>query len=328
MIATLQSLRFIFVMMIFMSHFAYRDIQAFDAGGDCGVAFFFMLSGFVVSLGYGRQVREGSFRYGNFLSRRIWKLYPLHLLCLAFFLIVSGSAIDFSVVMNALLLQSWVPDSAVYFSYNGVSWFLSSLFYCYILFPLAYRWVSSWSLAIVLALYAIVCFLTPYDKVNAILYVNPLLRFVDFYIGMVLCKLYEKGYNISHAGMLETFLVVVLLVSLAIYPVVDAKFRNAPMYWLVLVPLILVFAKGQGIVSSFLRRRPMLMLASLSMPVYMVHQMTIGILLHRLPELPSVVMLFICLLLVLVVSWLIDLFFLRQLATVDNNLKKSTFILI
>jgi peptidoglycan/LPS O-acetylase OafA/YrhL len=145
---------------------------------------------------------------------------------------------------------------------------------------------------------------------------------------MVLYKLYEKGYNISHAGVLEALLIVVLIMSLAFYPVVDAKFRNAPMFWLVLVPFILVFAKGQGIVSSFLRRSPMLMLASLSMPVYMVHQMTIGILLHRLPQLPTVVMLFICLLSVLVVSWLIDLFFLRQLVKKDNNLKKSTFILI
>jgi peptidoglycan/LPS O-acetylase OafA/YrhL len=287
-----------------------------------------MLSGFVVSLGYGRQVREGSFRYGNFLCRRIWKLYPLHLLCLAFFLLVSGSAIDFPVVMNALLIQSWVPDPTVYFSCNGVSWFLSSLFFCYLIFPLAFRWVSIYGLGAVLAFYAVVCFLTPYDKVNAILYVNPLLRFVDFYIGMVLYKLYEKGYNISHAGVLEALLIVVLIMSLAFYPVVDAKFRNAPMFWLVLVPFILVFAKGQGIVSSFLRRSPMLMLASLSMPVYMVHQMTIGILLHRLPQLPTVVMLFICLLSVLVVSWLIDLFFLRQLVKKDNNLKKSTFILI
>lgn len=326
MIATLQSLRFIFVMMIFMSHFAFRDIRAFDAGGDCGVAFFFMLSGFMVSFGYGRQVREGSFRYAGFLSRRIRKLYPLHILCLVFFLLVSGSAIDFPVVMNALLLQSWVPDSTVYFSCNSVSWFLSSLFFCYILFPLAYRWVSAYGLGVVLVLYTIVCILTPYDKVNAILYVNPLVRFVDFYIGMVLCRLYTNGYHISHAGILEVLLVVVLMVLLAIYPVVDAKFRNAPMYWLVLAPLILVFAKEQGIVSSLLRRRPMLMLASLSMPVYMVHQMTIGILLYRLPELPGFVMLFICILSVLVVSWLIDQFFLRHLTKVDNNLKKSTFI--
>ena len=328
MIATLQSLRFIFVMMIFMSHFAYRDIRAFDAGGDCGVAFFFMLSGFVVSLGYGRQIREGSFRYGSFLRRRLWKLYPLHLLCLAFFLIVSGSVIDYSVLLNALLLQSWVPDPAVYFSCNGVSWFLSSLFFCYLLFPLAYRWVSLWGLAIVLALYAIVCWLTPYDHVNAILYVNPLVRFVDFYIGMVLCRLYERGYNVSHAGMLEVLLVVVLVVLLAVYPAVDAKLRNAPMYWLVLVPLILVFAKEQGFVSSLLRRKPMLLLASLSMPVYMIHQLAIGILLHRLPEVPVVVMLFVCLLSVLVLSWLIDRFFLRPLAKSDNNLRKSTFILI
>ena len=47
MIATLQSLRFVFVMMIFMSHFDYRDIRAFDAGGDCGVAFLFLLIGVV-----------------------------------------------------------------------------------------------------------------------------------------------------------------------------------------------------------------------------------------------------------------------------------------
>jgi peptidoglycan/LPS O-acetylase OafA/YrhL len=51
-----QSLRFVFVMMIFMSHFAYRDVNPFDAGGDCGVAFFFLLSGFVMSMGYGRSI--------------------------------------------------------------------------------------------------------------------------------------------------------------------------------------------------------------------------------------------------------------------------------
>ena len=50
MIETLQALRFIFVLMIFMSHFTYRGICAFDAGGDCGVSFFFILSGFVLSL--------------------------------------------------------------------------------------------------------------------------------------------------------------------------------------------------------------------------------------------------------------------------------------
>ena len=78
MIETLQALRFIFVLMIFMSHFTYQGICAFDAGGDCGVSFFFILSGFVLSLGYGSRIREGTFSYGRFMQRRLWKIYPLH----------------------------------------------------------------------------------------------------------------------------------------------------------------------------------------------------------------------------------------------------------
>ena len=314
MIETLQSLRFIFIMMILMSHFAYRGIGPFDAGGDCGVAFFFMLSGFVISLGYGRQVREGTFHYGHFLRKRFWKLYPLHLLCLLFWLIISKNAIDVRVVLNLLLLQSWIPDAGYYFSCNSVSWFLSGLFFCYLLFPWAYKHVSKGWGACVLAAYVMVCLLTPYEKVNAILYVNPLVRFVDFYIGIVLCRIYEKGYSLqSGAVWMEWLLLLALVVLLAVYPYVDEKLRNAPMYWIVLVPMLLVFSKGQGPLSKLLKTKPMLMLASLSMPIFMTHQMLIGILFRRLPDMPVVVMLFLSVFTVLVVSWLLDRLVLRQI---------------
>lgn len=313
MIETLQSLRFVFVMMIFMSHFAYQDIQAFEAGGDCGVAFFFILSGFVLSLRYGGQIREGSFQYGRFLKRRFWKLYPLHLLCLVFFFVVSKAILDWPVLLNALLLQAWVPEPDYYFSCNSVSWFLSSLFFCYLLFPFAYRRVSKWWVFLVLVAYLTILFLTPYDQVNAILYVNPLVRFADFYLGILLCRLYERGYDIPSPKWMELLLVVLLIAALVVYPSMDAKLRNAPLYWLVLVPLILVFAKGQGFVSSWLQKKPMLLLASLTMPLFMTHQMLIGILFHRFPDIPVVVMLFLSVFTVLVVSWIIDRFILRPI---------------
>ena len=101
MIATLQSLRFVFVLLIFLSHFAYGSFQALDAGGDCGVAFFFLLSGFTLSLGYDESLRNGSFRYKTFLCRRLRKIYPLHLLCLLFFLLASGCTLDGKVALNA-----------------------------------------------------------------------------------------------------------------------------------------------------------------------------------------------------------------------------------
>ena len=311
MIETLQSLRFIFVMMIFMSHFAYRDICAFDAGGDCGVAFFFLLSGFVCSLRYGKHLREGVFNDGEFLWKRIKKLYPLHLFCLLFFLLVSHAPLDLKVLLNALLLQSWIPDPDWYFSCNSVSWFLSSLLFCYLIFPWVYRHLSKYLTLAVLTAYAAVWWLTPYDHVNAVLYVFPAVRFVDFYLGMLLYQFYEQKGNLSFPKGTELLLIFVLILSLAIYPFTDAKFRNAPLYWVVLIPLILVFVQEKGLVSRVLKTKPMLFLGSLTMPLFLTHQMIIGILLHRLPEMPVMLMLIVCIFLSLTISWGVQIIFSR-----------------
>ena len=311
MIVTLQSLRFVFVMLIFLSHFSYQDIEALNAGGDCGVTFFFLLSCFVCSLGYGTKIETGQFSYFRFLWRRIRKFYLLHLLCLVFFLVVSMSSIDVKVLLNFLLLQSWVPDSNYYFSCNSVSWFLSSLLCCYLLFPLIYRHLSTGLTIGIMAVYGIVYWLTPYDCVNSILYVFPLVRFVDFYLGMVLCQFYLRHQNVAIPNWMEVLSIIFLLVSLAIYPFVDEKFRNAPLYWLVLIPLILIFAHQQGIVSRWLQTRHMALLGSLSLPLFLTHQMLIGFLTHHLPEMPAILMLTVCIFIALIVSWGIQIIFSR-----------------
>lgn len=87
MIRTLQSLRFLFVGMIFLSHFSYGTIPTFNFGGDCGVAFFFILSGFGISCGYGEHLLSHQVTFRTFFLKRIIKLYPLHLLCLLAYLI-------------------------------------------------------------------------------------------------------------------------------------------------------------------------------------------------------------------------------------------------
>ena len=313
MIATLQSLRFVFVMLVFLSHFAYRDIQTLDAGGDCGVAFFFLLSGFVLSLGYGRKIDDGSFCYRGFLKRRFLKLYPLHLLCLIFFFVVSKASLDWPVLLNVLLLQAWIPNPDYYFSCNSVSWFLSCLFFCYFLFPFAYKRLSLRWLFFVIVGYLLALLLTPYEKINAILYVNPLARFVDFYLGMFLCQVYERRRELNIPQWTELIMVLLLLISLALYPYVDAKFRNAPLYWLVLIPLIYVFAQEKGYVSRWLKTKSMLFLSSLSMPLFLTHQMLINILLRRLPEISAPMMLAVCIFITLMVSWGIHIIFSRLL---------------
>ena len=84
MIRTLQSLRFVFVMLVVISH--YNDAH-FDFGGDCGVSFFFILSGFVLSLAYSDKISEGNFCSWSLLKRQWEKVYPI----LTFFFLTASS---------------------------------------------------------------------------------------------------------------------------------------------------------------------------------------------------------------------------------------------
>lgn len=90
-IATLQSMRFVFCMQIFICHyFSNLGFHCFDYGGDAGVTFFFILSGFVLSMGCGASIKNGTFKYVQFLRKCLTKIYPLHLvtftiaLCMSF----------------------------------------------------------------------------------------------------------------------------------------------------------------------------------------------------------------------------------------------------
>lgn len=138
MISSLQSLRGIFAIMIFLTHFKWGGKVLFDAGGDLGVAFFFVLSGFALSAGYQRKISSRNFSTRQFMLRRIFKLYPLHLICLAAFILLNPSYLGSHIpetISNIMLLQSWIPLPEYYFSGNAVGWCLADFLFMYILFP-------------------------------------------------------------------------------------------------------------------------------------------------------------------------------------------------
>ena len=85
----------------------------------------------------------------NQILKTIRKCYPLHLLT---FLM----AIPFSIktlikpnikawifaVVNLSLMQSWVPKTSVYFSYNAASWYLSTYLFLMFISPLIVRYLK------------------------------------------------------------------------------------------------------------------------------------------------------------------------------------------
>lgn len=299
MIKNLQSLRFIFALMIFLHHSAV-PLGAF---GTFPVSFFLILSGFVMEKGY--RERIDGISYLQFAKSRLLRVYPTHLLCLAVALCVSLFLLTpikwEGIIANMLLLQSWTPDKEIYFSGNSVSWFLSVILFCYLVFPVMSKLVRRYrhlSLVAILTLYFILVFLTPEERWHDVLYVNPLCRVVDFFIGMWLCEMlvnsrnvYEKKLNKGTWG--GQFLgLISLFVSLsAIYFSLSVpKWINfSVMWWLPSVFIIYVcyiLRDNDDLISKVLRHKIPVALGTLSFAFYMIHIQVLRINNYLMEQIP------------------------------------------
>ncbi len=138
--------------------------------GYLAVDFFFLLSGFVIWLSYGRRLREGGFSaIPEFLKRRIARIWPLHLfvlagaVALAALLAATGRHVEAEfpfaeLPLHLLLLQNWGFTHAL--SWNDPAWSISAEMAAYLLFPLlalAINWqrVPGWAVVVTIAALAV-----------------------------------------------------------------------------------------------------------------------------------------------------------------------------
>lgn len=181
------------------------------------------------------------------------------------------------------------------------------------MFPLVWKRVNRRTFAVVTVLCLAVYLWTPYDKISAILYVSPLVRFADFFFGIMLYKFYETTKHRQWPAYTEIILLAVLVLALTVHPNVDEKLRNAPIYWCILIPFIVIFVQQKGPLSRCLSGTFLEFLGTLSMPIFMIHPIVLRCMFHFFPNLHYVVMLVICILVTVVASWGIDRLFLRRI---------------
>jgi peptidoglycan/LPS O-acetylase OafA/YrhL len=184
-------------------------------GGYVGVSFFFVLSGFV--LVWATKSGEPT---SAFLRRRLFKIFPTHLVTAAVALVLFAAATTpvSTWILNALLVHPFVVDPAVHDSLNIPSWSLGSelLFYV-VVFPLligAVRRIGesrlwTWAAMMVAGIVAVAV-------VNDLLipawmpeppspgpatgnqfwfgYVFPVARMFEFVLGMVIARIVVSGH--------------------------------------------------------------------------------------------------------------------------------------
>ncbi len=287
MIKELTSLRFVLILVIFFHH----ALPNYPGGGDMGVACFFVLSGFCYSLGYDRKVKAADFDYRGFIKSRLAKFYPLHWITLLIAIPISlhlglGWKNGAVLGINALLLQSWFPLSSVYYSFNGVSWFLSDMVFLVAVFPFLYRMLDSrkgrWILLLPASVvYCILCIWTPAELRNTVLYVNPVVRLCDFTVGILAGMWYLRlKENVSVTESVQRHKTLLRIVSLASFLVLLSMSVFIPeqytlmafIFWpIAVVMLVCVSLNPGGLLSTPLLQR----LGQISFPFYMIHQLVI-----------------------------------------------------
>lgn len=312
MINSLQSLRGIFAIVIFLHHLA-----EFHAGGDCGVSFFIILSGFVLCGGYQDKLDGRQVSVHEFMNKRLSKIYPLHVLCLAGAIILQRGAASLPVIGiwigNLFLLQSWIPLSEVYFSGNGVSWYLSTLMLCYAMFPFIVRKISKlrgsnrllYFILGAVCLYFIVIQIIPENYKAGLIYVNPLFRLYDFCLGILLWELYDslRKHRAIYGQILrmpkaaktlvEVIAVALMGIYVILYPFVPIEYSLASYWWLPTGCLIMTFAlfdRSNGLLSRVLEWPGLVKFGDISFSFYMIHVLVyqyLEILLIKLSIIPS-----------------------------------------
>ena len=257
MISSLQSLRFIFALMIFHHHFfGHPQIVQF---GAFPVAFFFVLSGYVMAIGYDEKVHTTSFQYRTYLFKRLIRIVPLNLFCLGMFLIIpvmsdlvhqslQHTNIYQYIVLDIFLLQAWIPIQSFYFSGNAVAWFLSSILFSYLLFPFLLKLIGGkygrYFMLMSLLLYFVAIHLIK-SSIHQFIYISPFFRVMDFIIGIALYfvlkdKVRTEG-QIVKGTILELLAIIVAIFALLIFPYVHERYSFASLYWIPSLLLIAAF---------------------------------------------------------------------------------------
>lgn len=288
MIKPLSSLRFFFAILVFMVHIGLFKVAI-------GHAFFIVLSGFILTMVYEGRLLRKEISWGNFLSKRLIRIYPLHILTLLLAIPVSMyifNNIFLGIIMlgfNIFFLQTLIPNINFYFSFNGVSWNAADLMIFYAFFPFLIHLFSKLSLKkfSFFMLFIVMCIIismqyVPSRLYHYVFYISPFLRIFDFIFGIYLFKwttLLSARPKYKAATMMEIGVILLLILWYGFANLnseVLRPYSYSVFLWLPISLIIIVFYMDAGLISrKILSTKLMVTLGGISYSFYMVHHLVI-----------------------------------------------------
>ena len=313
---SLQGLRAIAFLGIFFEHSGIASL------GSWGVSVFIVLSGFLMYYNYCHRTIccNDWLQRWYFSVKKIYRLYHLHIItflaalliydCTKWSSVKAATVSILKILTNLTLLQTCIPKSEFYFSFNMVSWYLSLSLFLYLFYPTIQKLLIKISIRTALKL--LVCtillqlfisvVLNEYSKelsqipvvisddiVKWITYISPIYRMGDFFCGCLLGKLYSEHYleNIFlrkvYATIIECGLLFSLPLLLQVYyekmwPFGLEAFRYSLLWIVVSMGLVYDLAYERGPISWVLSRKIFVFVGNISAYAFLLHQIIIVVL--------------------------------------------------
>lgn len=272
----LTGIRGIAALWVFFFHFGPTHSFWLFSNGYLGVDLFFMLSGFILT-----HVYQNSLHFTNsqsllhFYRNRMVRIFPLHLVALAFVVIAVVSVPNFvssfeegffrwpDLWKNVLLIHAWTSFSA---GWNGPAWSLSAEWLAYLLFPLGLAFLRKASLrlclvyaCLLLATLTAFYYATSLDQMAHAGKTGMLRMFVSFSVGLCLYRLFQANTFTPNAYLSFAFFLGCVFFGV-LQPLVLWAFAL----------LILLSAQEQSFVSKALSSKFAFYLGEISFSFYIL----------------------------------------------------------
>ena len=297
MVKSLTGIRFYLFLIVFLRHLDYYQGKMHFPELNTlhwiffAMSFFFILSGFCVGLGYSDKFQ--SLTKENiclFLRKRFLKLYPLYfitglVMLVLIYLPLGSKYLSKFIFRYVTLICSWFPSAAR--GGNDVGWFVSALFFCYLLTPVLLHYLNSKSLKhlvvslLMVCLMSVIMIITCGNSPKCRLYTFPLARFCEYGYGLILSLFYKKylankTYKIRAKSLFDAIFISLIFIMVHCISFQDDWYvLHRLEYWL-WTPVIGFFIlylchRQKSWLTNILEHKFSLFLASISLEMYLIH---------------------------------------------------------
>ncbi len=277
---------------------SWLDNPPFDLGARaCEVLF--VVSGFLVSYNHHGKSEDFSWKRSiTYTKGKFIQMWPLHFISFLIYILASQyplfeDKIQWIIaVLNLSFLQAWFRNEAIFFSFNGASWFLSALLFCYFMTPLLQLLVKKIrNVAFFLPATVMVRLFFEYiqrrrpEAFGYSVHVSPFIRVLEYFIGMMAGILFLEMLKICERKMEEKkgacFVLASVLEIVSVggymYAVLyKGAWMRGTFALLACIP-VMILAFDTGIISKIMGSKPFLWFGVIQFEFYILHQSVINL---------------------------------------------------